>query len=48
MADTSYVGGAGGGYIFNLTTKGLTTGTYLLGFKAGGDPYTYTVRFQVK
>ena len=36
------------GYIFNLSTKGLTTGTYLLGFRAGSDPTTYTVRFKVK
>jgi len=34
-------------HILNLNKKGVTTGAYLLGFKAGGDPYTHTVRFQV-
>ena len=37
-----------GGYVFNLKTTGLTTGTYVLVFKAGGDPVTHGVRFQIK
>jgi subtilisin-like proprotein convertase family protein len=37
-----------GGYIFNLKTTGLTTGTYALVFKAGTDPTTHIARFQVK
>jgi hypothetical protein len=31
--------GPTGGYIFNLSTKGLKTGTYRLNFTVGGDPY---------
>jgi hypothetical protein len=37
-----------GGYIFNLQTTGLTTGTYVLVFKAAGDPLTHGVQFQIK
>lgn len=37
-----------GGYIFNLQTKGLTTGTYQLSFTVGGDPAIYTVQFQIR
>jgi len=40
--------GTTGGYIFNFSTKGLATGTYALGFKAGTDPTAHTVQFQVK
>jgi probable HAF family extracellular repeat protein len=39
--------GTDGGYIFNLKTTGLTTGTYNLGFTVSGSP-VYTVPFQVK
>jgi TolB protein len=39
---------AGGQYHFNLRTSGYATGTYLLSFKAGNDPTTHTVQFQVK
>ncbi|HEX8423409.1 MAG TPA: hypothetical protein VF634_08355, partial [Pyrinomonadaceae bacterium] len=39
---------AGGQYHFNLKTTGYTTGTYRLSFKAGNDPTTHTVQFQVK
>lgn len=39
---------ASAGYTFNLSTKGLGTGTYRLGFKAGSDPTIYTVQFRVK
>ena len=42
------LGGPGGGYIFNLSTKGLSSGTYLLGFMAGNDPAIHTVQFKVK
>jgi hypothetical protein len=38
--------GATGGYIYNLSTKGLTTGTWALSFTAGGA--TYTVTFDVQ
>ena len=37
-----------GGYIFNLQTTGLTTGTYVLIFIAGADPLTHGAQFQVK
>jgi len=37
-----------GGYIFNLSTRGLGTGTYVLRFVAANDPVTHTVEFQVK
>ena len=40
--------GATGGYIFNLSTKGLTTGTYNLNFTVTGDSAVYMVPFQVK
>lgn len=40
--------GSAGGYIFNLSTKGLTTGTYNLSFTVTGDSVVYTVPFQVK
>ena len=36
------------GYIYNLKTTGMATGTYELGFTAGGDPAVYTVQFQVR
>ena len=39
---------AGDSYIFNLQTKGLATGTYVLVFKAGADPSTHGVQFQIK
>ncbi len=40
--------GDAGGYIFNLKTTGLTTGTYVLVFRAGSDPSTHGVQFQIK
>jgi N-acetylneuraminic acid mutarotase len=40
--------GAAGGYIYNLSTKGLATGTYALSFTAGSDPPRHTVQFEVK
>lgn len=36
-----------GGYIFNLKTTGLHTGTYRLGFTVGADRATHTVQFSV-
>jgi hypothetical protein len=40
--------GTTGGYIFNLSTKGYPTGTYLLNFTAGNDPTTHSVQFEVR
>ena len=39
---------AGGAYIFNLQTTGLTTGVYELSFTATGDPNTHTVQCQIR
>jgi hypothetical protein len=36
------------GYIFNLKTTGLATGTYELQFVVGSDPAPYGVSFQVR
>jgi hypothetical protein len=35
-------------YIFNLSLKGYSQGTYALTFMVGGDPDPYSVQFQVK
>jgi hypothetical protein len=40
--------GPAGGYIFNLKTTGLTTGTYNLNFTLTGASAAYSVPFQVK
>jgi hypothetical protein len=40
--------GPSGGYIFNLSTNGLGSGTYTLQFTAGNDPTTHSVPFGVK
>jgi uncharacterized membrane protein len=40
--------GSGGGYVFNLSTSGLSTGTYLLFFTVGDSAFQYSVEFQVK
>jgi beta-propeller repeat-containing protein len=40
--------GGSGGYIFNLSTKGLSTGTYELRFKAGADTVVHSVQFEVR
>jgi hypothetical protein len=37
-----------GGYIFNLNTTGLRTGTYNLNFTAGSDPVVHTAPFAVR
>jgi hypothetical protein len=43
------LGGAGGGYIFNLSTKGLASGQYVLSFYVGSErSFFYTVKFEVK
>jgi len=39
--------GSTGGYIFNLSTRGLAPGTYSLEFIAGSDPITHSVNFGV-
>jgi len=40
--------GGTGGYIFNLSTKGLSTGTYSLNFTVTGDSIVYAAPFQVR
>jgi len=40
--------GPAGGYIFNLKTSGLGSGTYSLQFTAGSDPNGHAVSFGVK
>lgn len=40
--------GAGGGYIYNSSTKGLLPGTYNARFRVGADGRTYTITFAVK
>lgn len=45
----STLGGTGGGYIFNLSTKGLASGQYVLSFYVGAErSFFYTVKFEVK
>jgi hypothetical protein len=36
------------GYIFNLSTKGLATGTWILRFTVPGDPVSHAVQFDVR
>jgi hypothetical protein len=40
--------GSTGGYIFNLKTTGLSTGTYSLNFTVTGDSFVYAADFEVK
>jgi DNA-binding winged helix-turn-helix (wHTH) protein len=40
--------GSAGGYILNLSTRGLATGSYNLNFTMPGDPFAYAAPFQVK
>jgi probable HAF family extracellular repeat protein len=40
--------GGTGGYIYNLTTKGLASGTYALEFTAGADTHVYRTQFEVR
>ncbi len=37
-----------GGYIYNLSTKGLGTGTWVLSFTVAGDPVAHSVQFDVQ
>jgi len=46
-ANFRYDGGLGG-YIFNLKTTGLVTGTYALEFSVAGDPVRHRVQFKVR
>ncbi|PSH03559.1 MAG: hypothetical protein CXZ00_11560 [Acidobacteria bacterium] len=39
---------AGGGYVFNLSTKGLLPGAYSLAARIGTDAYIYTLPIQLK
>ncbi|HEX6623132.1 MAG TPA: hypothetical protein VF064_05430 [Pyrinomonadaceae bacterium] len=39
---------AAGGYIYNLNTSGLATGTYVLTFRVAGDTMTYATRFSIR
>jgi len=40
--------GSTGGYIFNLKTTGLSTGTYKVNFTVTGDSFVYAANFEVK
>jgi hypothetical protein len=40
--------GVGGAYIYNLSTKGLSSGTWRLNFTITGDPSTHSAQFGVK
>jgi Beta-propeller repeat len=40
--------GSTGGYICNLKTTGLSTGTYTVNFTVTGDPFVYAAGFEVK
>lgn len=40
--------GSGGGYLYNLSTKGRSSGTWELRFTATGDPTVHTVQFQLR
>ena len=42
------LGGPGGGYIYNLSTKGKGTGTWAMRFRATGDPTLHRLEFQLK
>jgi microsomal dipeptidase-like Zn-dependent dipeptidase len=39
---------SGNGYIFNLKTTGLSTGTWAVTFTATGDPNSHQVQFQIR
>ncbi len=43
-----YAAGTPGMYIFNLSTKGYASGTYLLNFNVAGDPVPHSVKFSVR
>lgn len=37
-----------GGYIYNLSSRGLSTGTWTLQFTASGDPLPHSVQFDLR
>jgi hypothetical protein len=45
--DPTLFGGIGG-YIFNMDTSGLSTGTYRLNFRIGSDPSVLSVPFELR
>jgi microsomal dipeptidase-like Zn-dependent dipeptidase len=49
-SDFRFEGGLGGGsgYIYNLSTKGMGTGTWALRFRADGDPTLHRLLFELK
>lgn len=40
--------GGSGGYIYNLSTRDLSAGTWALGFTVDGDPLTHAVEFDLR
>jgi len=42
------LGGSPGGYIYNLKTRGLGSGTYEIVFTAGADPKEHSAQFRVR
>ena len=40
--------GSSGGYVYNLSTRNLRTGIWVLSITAAGDPTTHTVQFDVR
>jgi hypothetical protein len=40
--------GGSGGYVYNLSTRSLSIGTWVLSITAAGDPTTHTVQFDVR
>jgi hypothetical protein len=40
--------GGTGGYIYNLSTKGLSVGSWIVTFTASGDPTPHTLLFQLR
>lgn len=49
-SDFRFAGGldGGGGYVYNLSTKGLSTGTWAMLFSATGDPAVHRLPFQLR
>jgi hypothetical protein len=43
-----YDASLGGGYVLNLSTRGLRTGTYSLTIRVAGDPSVHTVPFRIR
>jgi uncharacterized membrane protein len=40
--------GIGGGYVYNLSTKALSQGSYTLLFQVGSEPHLYSAPFQLR